>query len=52
VQAVVEACGFSLRVEIAEREETPALDAELQASLLEAPQQRIQALLDRLGGDV
>jgi transcriptional regulator with XRE-family HTH domain len=52
VQAVVEACGFSLRVEIAEREESPALDAELQASLLEAPQQRIQALLDRLGGDV
>jgi transcriptional regulator with XRE-family HTH domain len=52
LQAVVEACGFSLRVEIAEREETPALDAELQASLVEAPQQRVQGLLDRLGGDV
>jgi transcriptional regulator with XRE-family HTH domain len=52
LQAVVEACGFSLRVEIAEREETPALDAELDASLLEAPQQRVQALLDKLGGDV
>jgi transcriptional regulator with XRE-family HTH domain len=52
LQAVVEACGFSLRVEIAEREETPALDAELDASLLAAPQQRVQALLDKLGGDV
>jgi hypothetical protein len=52
LQAVVEACGFSLRVEIAEREETPALDAQLEASLLEAPQQRVQALLDKLGGDV
>jgi transcriptional regulator with XRE-family HTH domain len=51
LQAVVEACGFSLRVEIAEREQTPALDAELDASLLEAPQQRVQALLDKLGGD-
>jgi transcriptional regulator with XRE-family HTH domain len=52
LQAVVEACGFSLRVEIAEREETPALDAQLEASLLDAPQQRVQALLDKLGGDV
>lgn len=52
LQAVVEACGFSLRVEIAEREETPVLDAQLDASLLEAPQQRVQALLDKLGGDV
>jgi transcriptional regulator with XRE-family HTH domain len=50
MRAVVEACGFSLRVEIAEREETPAVDAELEASLAEAPQQRVQALLDRLGG--
>jgi hypothetical protein len=48
----VEACGFSLRVEIVEREETPALDAELDASLLQAPQQRVQVLLDTLGGDV
>lgn len=52
LQAVVEACEFSLRVEIAEREETPVLDAQLDASLLEAPQQRVQALLDKLGGGV
>jgi transcriptional regulator with XRE-family HTH domain len=50
LQSVVEACGFSLRIEIAEREETPALDAELEASLPQAPQQRVQALLERLGG--
>jgi transcriptional regulator with XRE-family HTH domain len=50
LHAVVEACGFSLKVEIAEREETPVLDAELEASLPEAPQQRVQALLNRLGG--
>lgn len=49
VRAVVEACGFALEVEIASRTETPELDAELEASLLEAPQQRVQALLDRLG---
>jgi transcriptional regulator with XRE-family HTH domain len=48
--AVVEACGFSLKVEIAEREETPALDSELGESLPQAPQQRVQALLHRLGG--
>jgi hypothetical protein len=47
---VVEACGFTLRIEIAEREETPALDAELDASLPQAPQQRVQTLLERLGG--
>jgi transcriptional regulator with XRE-family HTH domain len=51
MRAVVEACGFSLRIEIAEREETPAVDAELEASLPEAPQQRVQALLERLGGN-
>lgn len=50
LQAVVEACGFTLRIEIAEREETPALDMELDASLPQAPQQRVQALLNRLGG--
>ena len=48
--AVVEACGFDLRAEIGEREETPVLDAELETSLLEAPQQRVQALLERLEG--
>jgi transcriptional regulator with XRE-family HTH domain len=50
VRAVVEACGFVLGLEIAEREETPTLDAELERSLLQAPQQRVQALLDELGG--
>ena len=48
VRAVVEACGFVLKLEIAEREEDPALDAQLETSLLEAPQQRVQALLDQL----
>lgn len=48
VRAVVEACGFTLEVEIADRAETPELDAELEASLLQAPQQRVQALIDRL----
>src|ERR671936_2339659 len=51
VRAVVEACGFVLRVEIAEREETPALDAELKESVPLAPQQRVQALLEKLGSD-
>jgi transcriptional regulator with XRE-family HTH domain len=49
LQSVVEACGFTLRMEIAEQQETPALDAELDASLPQAPQQRVQALLERLG---
>lgn len=50
VQAVVEACGFVLKVEIAEREQDSALDAQLETSVLQAPQQRVQALLDELGG--
>jgi len=50
LRAVVEACGFVLKLEIAAPEETPGIDAEVEASLLEAPQQRLQALLDRLGG--
>jgi transcriptional regulator with XRE-family HTH domain len=49
VRAVVEACGYSLEVAIATRAETPELDAELEGSLLQAPQQRVQALLDQLG---
>lgn len=49
LRAVVEACGFVLKLEIAEREEDPALDAELEASVQQAPQQRVQALLDSLG---
>ena len=47
----MEACGYVLRIEIGEREETPALDAELETSLLDAPQQRVQALLERLGDE-
>ena len=51
VRAVVEACGFVLKLEIAEPEQDVALDAELETSLLQAPQQRVQALLDELGGN-
>ena len=50
VQAVVEVCGFVLKIEIAEPEQNVALDAELETSLLQAPQQRVQALLGELGG--
>ena len=50
LRAVVEACGFVLKLEIADPEENQALDSELEASLLQAPQQRVQALLDELGG--
>jgi len=50
LRTVVEACGFELKLEIAEREDTPVLDAELEKTLLQAPQQRVQALLDELGG--
>lgn len=48
LSAVVEACGFALHVEIEEREATPGLDAELEKSVPQAPQQRVQALLDEL----
>jgi len=51
LQAVVQACGFVLKVEIVIPEQTPVLDAELETSLLQAPQQRVQALLDHLGRD-
>jgi transcriptional regulator with XRE-family HTH domain len=50
LRSVIEACGFAFRVEIREREETLELDAELQESVPQAPQQRVQALLKRLGG--
>jgi transcriptional regulator with XRE-family HTH domain len=49
LRAVVEACGFVLKLEIAERDDDPALDAQLGRSLLQAPQQRVQSLLDELG---
>jgi transcriptional regulator with XRE-family HTH domain len=48
LRAAVEACGFTLRVEIAEPEETPRFDAELRESVTQAPQQRVQTLLERL----
>jgi transcriptional regulator with XRE-family HTH domain len=48
VSAVVEACGFALHVAIAERQSNPALDAELEKSVTQAPQQRVQSLLDEL----
>src|SRR3954454_6997505 len=50
VVAVVEACGFVLDFQIAERDEDPDLDAELTTSVLQAPQQRVQALIKRVGG--
>ena len=50
LRSVIEACGFAFRVEIGEREETPELDGELRESVPQAPQQRVQALLERLGG--
>jgi transcriptional regulator with XRE-family HTH domain len=46
--AAVEACGFTLEVAITERASTPELDAELQTSVPQAPQQRVQALLEKL----
>ncbi len=48
LSAVVEACGFVLEVEISEPQPTPGLDAELETSVLQAPQQRVQALLEKL----
>jgi transcriptional regulator with XRE-family HTH domain len=51
LRAVVEACGFALRVAIAERDDDEALDAELTTTLQQAPQQRVQALLEALDGD-
>jgi len=49
LRAVVEACGFVLKVEITERERDPLIASELQRSLLQAPQQRVQCLLEDLG---
>jgi len=37
-------------VEISARDEAAVLDARRESSLLQAPQQRVQALLDALGG--
>jgi transcriptional regulator with XRE-family HTH domain len=51
LRAVVEACGFVLKLEIAERADDGALDAELTTTLQQAPQHRVQALLEALDGD-
>jgi transcriptional regulator with XRE-family HTH domain len=51
LRSVVEACGFTLKLEIAEREPDTLLDTELDRGLLLAPQQRLQALLDGLGDE-
>ena len=48
LRSVVEACGFVLKLEIADRQENPALDTELETSLAQAPQQRVHALLEQL----
>jgi len=48
VASVVEACGFTLTLEKVERQDDPVLDDQLRASLLQAPQQRVQVLLDGL----
>jgi hypothetical protein len=45
----VAACGFTLSLERVERDDDPRLDSELEGSLMQAPQQRVQALLDGLG---
>lgn len=46
--AAVEACGYALDVAIVEAAPTPELDAELETSVQQAPQQRVQTLLDKL----
>ena len=51
LSAIVEACGFVLKLEIVARQESPALDAELETSLVQAPQQRVQSLLKQLGDE-
>jgi transcriptional regulator with XRE-family HTH domain len=48
LRSAVEACGFVLRIDIAERAPNVALDAELERSVPQAPQQRVQALLEEL----
>ncbi len=50
LKAVIEACGFVLRVEIVEPDTDPTVDAELTEKLRLAPQQRVQRLLEELQG--
>lgn len=52
VVAIVEACGFALNLEIVEQVRDLVLDAELTDSLLQAPQQRVQTVLERLNGSL
>ena len=49
--AAVEACGYTLDVAIIEPAPTPELDAALGTSVQQAPQQRVQALLEKLEGE-
>jgi transcriptional regulator with XRE-family HTH domain len=49
--AAVGACGYALDVAIVERKPTPRLDVELETSVQQAPQQRVQALLEKLEGE-
>jgi transcriptional regulator with XRE-family HTH domain len=48
VLAAVEACGYTLTLEKVERVDDPDLDAELEQGIDQAPQQRVQRLLDGL----
>lgn len=51
LRAVVEACGFVLKLEIANPIDDEELDAKLETSASQAPQQRVQALLAELGAN-
>ena len=51
VIAAVEACGYTLTLEKVERGDDPELDSELRESIDQAPQQRVQALLEGLRRD-
>jgi transcriptional regulator with XRE-family HTH domain len=50
LRAVIEACGYTLRLEIAEPDLDPVVDGEIGEALALAPQQRLQALVERLHG--
>ena len=50
LRAVIEACGYTLRLEITEPDTDPVVDAEIGEALALAPQQRLQALVERLRG--
>ncbi len=48
VIAAVEACGYTLTLEKVERRDEPELDSKLRESIDQAPQQRVQALIEGL----